>query len=114
MSERQNYTNKEIAAGNDLFRSTMILSPRHQLVLSEGVAALDQEILSEVITAVREFSEFSPDNDPHREHDFGAVEVAGTKYIWKIDYYDREWRYGADPYMELPSRLLTIMKASEY
>jgi hypothetical protein len=38
---------------------------------------------------VETFGSFTPDNDPHGEHDFGAFEHAGHKIFWKIDYYDR-------------------------
>jgi len=55
-------------------------------------------------------------NDPHGEHDFGAVEEAGVRYFWKIDYYDRDMTMGsddpADP--EVTTLVLTVLLASEY
>ena len=69
-----------------------------------------------VLTAVRQFSDFTEDNDPHKEHDFGAFEVDGERFFWKIDYYDLKLEGGsenpADP--SLTTRVLTIMLASEY
>jgi hypothetical protein len=34
---------------------------------------------------VRLFDRFTPDNDPHDEHDFGSIELHGRKLFWKID-----------------------------
>jgi len=69
-----------------------------------------------VIRRVATFSDFTADNDPHREHDFGSFEIAGRKIFWKIDYYDAEMAFGsedpADP--SKTTRVLTIMLASEY
>jgi Protein of unknown function (DUF3768) len=52
----------------------------------------------------------------HGEHDFGSFTLAGRKFFWKIDYYDKELRYGsenpADP--AATTRVLTLMLASEY
>lgn len=102
----------KIAKENDVFRMTMITTPRHRILFTPGVAeAGDKE---EIITAVRTFKKFTKDNDPYGEHDFGAVEVNGTKYFWKIDYYDFDFFYGADPKKGSVARLLTIMRADEY
>ena len=50
---------------------------------------------SSVVTVGR-----AEDNDPHREHDFASVELAGKnstpKFYAKIDYYDRDMRYTVD------------------
>ena len=64
----------------------------------------------------RQFSAFTPRNDPHGEHDFGNFEIAGQKFFWKIDYYDERMEFGSenpnDPGQT--TRVLTIMLASEY
>lgn len=41
-----------------------------------------------LLTAIRQFNDFTPDNDPYGEHDFAAVEHDGVRVYWKIDYYD--------------------------
>ncbi len=68
------------------------------------------------MAAVRSFSAFTSGNDPHREHDFGALIVRGERLFWKIDYYDVDLTYGSaapeDP--SVTQRVLTIMLASEY
>lgn len=87
-----------------------------QLAITSGVLDLGSTIVPLIMEAVRSFSDFTPDNDPYGEHDFGAVTVMGHKVFWKIDYYDRNMQFGspdpADP--EVTTRLLTIMLAQEY
>lgn len=72
--------------------------------------------MHEVMVAVKEFTDFSGDNDPWGEHDFGAVSVAGEKVFWKIDYYNLDLSAGSEnPANEgLTHRVLTVMLASEY
>lgn len=86
------------------------------ICLTSGVQALGEQGVEAVLLAVRDFDAFSTDNDPHAEHDFGALRAAGARIFWKIDYYDRERRYGspdpADP--AVTTRVLTIMLSSEY
>lgn len=104
----------EIRYLNDLFRATFVTG---LVVLTEGIQALEYEDMADVITRVREFKDFTADNDPHGEHDFGAFDhpVAG-KVFWKIDYYDPSLDGGsndpADPVKT--KRVLTIMLAREY
>lgn len=112
---------EKIAQDNDLFRETMIRSPRHKIVFSEMVADLasreagpgESRPCFELLSLVRQ-APVLPGNDPHGEHDFGSVDLDGEKYYWKIDYYDEAWEYGADPKEGPVSRLLTIMHSSEY
>jgi len=97
----------KIARKNDLCRTTFLLC---RVVMKEGVAlSPDRE---EVLSAVRSFSskQFTLGNDPHGEHDFGEVDVNGTRYFWKFDYYDDSYEY----FQEDGNRVLTIMRADEY
>ena len=80
--------------------------------------AEDQSAIAE---KVQSFDSFTPDNDPHHEHDFGSFEHQGEKIFWKIDYYDRaSFGKGQDWGSENPAdpaatvRVLTIMLAEEY
>lgn len=104
---------KDIAKSNDLFRSTIFTSPRHKIVMTPSVhGATDRE---EILTAVREFKTFNKANDPHKEHDMGELTVNGSKYYFKIDYYDLQMEFGADPYETSDFiRVMTIMSRSEY
>jgi len=65
---------------------------------------------------VAEFTEFTRDNDPHGEHDFGSFHLAGHHVFWKIDYYDERMESGSeDPANPgKTTRVLTIMLAEEY
>jgi hypothetical protein len=98
---------------NDLFRETFIGG---RVILTQGITFLSDEDREEVITKVRAFDDFSEDNDPYGEHDFGAIEHKGDKIFWKIDYYDPTMTQGsedpADP--TKTRRVLTIMFANEY
>jgi major membrane immunogen (membrane-anchored lipoprotein) len=98
---------------NDAFRRSFTGG---RVMLTSGVAALDDEVKAKVLTAVGTFEDFDEDNDPHKEHDFLSVNVCGHEIFAKIDYYDREMRFGADDSSdpEQTTRVLTIMLASEY
>lgn len=103
-----------IAELNDFARQAMGVACR--AVMTDGIAALDGTTQSRIRERVETFDDFTPDNDPHGERDFGAIEVDGVRVYWKIDYYDRSLRYHAedpgDPSKSI--RVLTIMLASEY
>lgn len=102
-----------ITALNDLFRSDF---SRGRIVMTAGVAALPQRALCDLLRAVQNFDAFTPDNDPHSEHDFGKVPLGGETYFWKIDYYDADLEHGspnpADP--AVTTRVMTIMRGDEY
>jgi len=66
-----------------------------------------------VLREVMNFSSFTAGNDPYGEHDFGAVEVGGERYFFKIDYYDEDFEFGVDQYRDAFRRALTIMRADE-
>ena len=87
-----------------------------QVAVTSGILDLGPGAVQLVWDAVRSFDQFSPDNDPYGEHDFGAITVLGHKVLWKIDYYDRNLQFGspdpADP--AVTTRVLTIMLAREY
>jgi hypothetical protein len=103
-----------IARLNDHFRAT---GEDGWVFLSRGVALLPIANKDEVIRAVRLFGEFTPDNDPHGEHDCAIVSAGGERIIWKIDYYprDRNRQAGPDPADPATTqRVMTIMLAEEY
>jgi hypothetical protein len=70
---------------NDALRSTFVGGT---IVITNGVAALDLALRSELLAAVRCYDAFSAENDPHGEHDFGAIEMKGQTFFFKIDCYD--------------------------
>lgn len=105
---------EKIAVLNDLARTTLVGSLR--VLVTPGISTLPMATQALIYGKVQEFKEFTSDNDPHKEHDFGSVEVEGNKVFWKIDYYNKAMDGGsedpADP--EQTTRVLTIMLASEY
>lgn len=104
----------EIARLNDLCRTAMGIAGK--LFQTEGVSALPEADQSAIREKVETFKDFSEDNDPHGERDFGAFEYNGQRIFWKIDYYARDLMHGsenpADPKQTV--RVLTIMLAEEY
>jgi hypothetical protein len=84
--------------------------------VTDSVAALPAEQLARLIVSIRDFADFSENNDPHGEHDFGAIEQEGDRFFWKIDCYDQWMQFGspdpADPSVTV--RVLTVMLADEY
>lgn len=99
-------TNAKIAELNDAFRKKETMS------VSQGVFNL-HDVLG-LIRAVRDYSDFTEDNDPYGEHDFGSLSWEGEKIFWKIDYYDEELKAWCDPLSDKCHRVLTIMLAEEY
>lgn len=104
---------REIARLNDEFRRT---GTGGRILMTATVHTLPYRSLRELARKVRTFCEFTADNDPHGEHDFGALVHEDVSYFWKIDYYDVDHgalsRDPADPMVT--NRVLTIMRADEY
>lgn len=93
-----------------------------RVMLTSGVQALintedaPNAGLPSLFEAIRSFDDFSEDNDPYGEHDFGALDFQGSKIFWKLDYYAPGMMQGSeDPAdVEKTIRVLTVMLAEEY
>ena len=96
---------------NDMLRTTGLGG---RTVLTKGVA--NHPAKEEIITAVRAFEDFTEGDDPYGEHDFGALDVAGERIFWKIDYYDPLYQFGSEDPSDpaKTGRLLTILLVEEY
>ena len=98
---------------NDAFRKTFTGG---RVMMTAGVDALPSDVKAIAIRRVATFADFTAENDPHDEHDFGNFKLAGRKFFFKIDYFDAAMEFGsedpADPAMT--TRVLTIMLAEEY
>jgi len=85
-------------------------------VMTPGIAALGSAAVERLIKTIATFDNFCHENDPYGEHDFGSFEFDGNDVIFKIDYYDKDLRYGspnpADP--SVTERIITVMLAEEY
>ena len=98
---------------NDQFRKTLIGGA---VVITAGIAALNEATRQRIFAAVQAFDAFDEANDPWHEHDFGALEVDGERVFFKVAYYDltraMHSEDAADP--AKTERVMTIMLASEY
>ena len=98
---------------NDNFRSTFVGG---RVVTTAGVAELPVDTKARLLMAVQSFSEFTNDNDPHGEHDFGNFNIEGVTYFFKLDYYALDMDGGSEDPSDpaQTTRVLTIMRADEY
>ena len=103
----------KIARLNDAFRTSLTGG---RIMVTRGVTALDRQTQADILHAVKAFNAFTPDNDPHGEHDFGFIKVGGHDLFWKIDYYDptlsHHTKDATNP--DVTRRVLTIMLTEEY
>ena len=106
-------TTESIRELNDDFRRTFVGGA---VMITAGVEAMPNEQRRSLLAKVRAFDVFTEDNDPHGEHDFGAVDEGGVRCFWKIDYYDREMTMHSDDASDptVTTRVLTVMLAEEY
>ena len=104
---------KKICELNDNLRQTFTGG---RVLITRGVAELPTDKQLEIMERVKNFNQFTKDNDPNGEHDFGAFDINGMTYFWKIDYYDLDYLYlSLDPSeSSITNRVLTIMRADEY
>ena len=98
----------DIAKLNDRFRGMCL-----DVFYTEGVRDGIGDLIG-LSRKVENFSNFTEDNDPYGEHDFGSLVFEGQKVFWKIDYYDQDLKYWRDPLDKACRRVLTIMLAEEY
>jgi len=76
----------KIALLNDAFRKTF---SGGKVMMTSGVDELPDMVKATALQKGADFGEFSDDNDPYSEHDFGSFELVSRKFFWKIDYYDK-------------------------
>jgi hypothetical protein len=98
---------------NDRLRTNM---EGGRWVITGGINGLGRDTLAAILEKIRSFNMFMRGNDPHDEHDFGAIELGEERIFWKIDYYDKQLEYGSpDPANpDVTARVITIMLAGEY
>ncbi len=104
---------RRIAELNDAFRTTF--SIEYGMVVDTPMVRA-APYRDELLRRIQTFDTFNEGNNPHGENDFGSIDMEGEKYFWKIDYYDKDLRYGSDDPADLAKtkRVLTVMHASEY
>ena len=87
-----------------------------RVLITRGIAELGETAVHQILAQVRTYDQFTPDNDPYQEHDFGSIHWGDVQVFWKWDYYDLEYSmHSPDPADEtVTARVLTIMSAEEY
>lgn len=97
---------------NDTLRQTGIGG---KTFVTRSIADLDDETQYRIMKAVRNFDDFTEDNDPYGEHDCAIVSFEGYRVMFKIDYYAPDRMHGsedpADPNKTV--RVMTVMFPEE-
>lgn len=103
----------DIATLNDTFRKTL---SGGRVILTCGINAMSQDDVVQILSRVRSFNDFTPDNDPYNEHDFFCFDYKGNNIFCKIDYYDRNLQYLSEDPADVSKtiRVMTVMLADEY
>ena len=106
-------TTAKIRDLNDQFRKT---GRGGRIMLTQGIQALGQQTVMEIMAKVRAFDKFTMDNDPYGEHDFGKIVHGHDTVFFKLDYYDRAMEFGSPDASDaaVTTRVMTVMTAEEY
>ncbi len=106
-------TTAKIRELNDQFRMT---GRGGRIMLTQGIQALGQQTVREIMAKVRAFDKFTKDNDPYGEHDFGKIVHGHDTVFFKLDYYDRAMEFGSPDASDaaVTTRVMTVMLAEEY
>ena len=87
-----------------------------RVFVTQGIRALEPELVKQIVERVRCFDDFNHGNDPYGEHDFGNIIIGEYTVFWKFDYYDLDLEMASldptDP--TVTARVLTVMMAEEY
>lgn len=95
----ENSSAARVAELNDGLRKNSSNPFGHDMtVITHGIQAQIESLQSnllpdwflrgEIRKIVAEFDQFSEDNNPHGERDYGSFTWRGTNCFWKIDLYD--------------------------
>jgi hypothetical protein len=84
--------------------------------ITPGISALGEEAVARIVKTISVFDDFSHENDPHQEHDFGAFDAEGERIFFKIDYYDKSLQFHSSDTSNplVTERVITILLAKEY
>jgi hypothetical protein len=87
-----------------------------KVVFTPGITALPVDDQAAILDLVCNYDDFSFENDPFGEHDFGAFTYEGHDIEWKIDCYELADEAVGSPDPSDPTvtrRVLTVMLAGE-
>ena len=107
-----------IAQQNDQFRQTWgaDFTIPGQILCTPGITEKGFGFEVAVMKAVMQFDDFTKDNSPYGERDFGSLTIEDVRIFWKFDLYDADYQ-GGTPDATNPAvtrRVLTIMLPEEY
>ena len=98
---------------NDILRTTFTGG---RILTKIGIRSKPVEDVSRILAKVRSYNKFNKSNNRYGEKDYGSFAFKDDVIIWKIDYYDKNYRFmsenPADP--TVTNRVLTIMTSEEY
>ena len=103
-----------IRAFNDELRTT---GQGGETYTTPGFRSLQPQTQVRAFEVIRTFTDWTPENDPWRQHDCAIVDVLpGVRVMFKIDYYDLDKEWGSpDPAdSSMTVRVLTILLPDEY
>lgn len=104
-----------IAVLNEEYRRSFVDGT---VLLTSGVIALDSDghRRLDLMLEVRAFKNFTKGDDPHGEHDFGAITINGRMLNFETGYYTHYLKDGSeDPATAKKTRrVMTNIFASEY
>jgi len=87
-----------------------------RVAITAGIATLGHDAVYAIFDLVKAYDDFTPNNDPYGEHDFGSLYWGEHQVFWRLDYYDLDFTlHSPDPADEtVTARVLTVMLAEEY
>ena len=56
-----------------------------QLVITRGIDERGDAFFKSAVAAIRTFNDFTPENDPHGEHNMAFLDVEGERIFLKVD-----------------------------
>ena len=102
-----------VSKKNDLLRANIpAIAKPNLLLLTRGIyTKFTNSEVADILQKVKSFTDFTPDNDPWKEHDFGSFIYKGETIFWKIDDYTSVAKeYNKEGY----ALVLTVLLADEY
>lgn len=103
----------EIRRLNDQFRTTF---RGGQILLTQGVADLPSMVTATALQMVAEFKDWTPEIDPHGEHDYLSFNLCNREFVFIIQYYDLKMEaHSIDPANpNITKRVATLMLTYEW
>jgi hypothetical protein len=56
-----------------------------KVMLTDSVAELPDMVKAAALLFMAQYHNFTTQNDPYGEHDFGAFELCNRRFFWKVD-----------------------------